>query len=206
MNTTTSQPDITPKVSEVTDPTPQSLTVDRLETLLQMQKTDPFCKRIFKHLSNSKADITPKVSEVTDPTPQSLTVDRLETLLQMQKTDPFCKRIFKHFSNSKGPQHESDLFTYIKGLLYKDITDYGKKFLAIFIPKSWIYTVLVEVHDKLGHQGNTHTYCLIKCQYYWKGRNNDIRKYTTNCTLFHREKSQSPSLSTSDDKDFRQTI
>ena len=44
----TSQPDISPDVSEVPDPTPNSLTTDRLEALLQMQKTGPFCKRIFK--------------------------------------------------------------------------------------------------------------------------------------------------------------
>ena len=29
---------------------------------------------------------------------------------------------------------------------------------------------------------------LIKCQYYWKGMNNDIRKYIANCTLCQREK------------------
>ena len=33
--------------------------------------------------------------------------------------------------------------------------DSGQKFLALVIPKSWKYTFLVEVHDKLGHQGNT---------------------------------------------------
>ena len=37
--------------------------------------------------------------------------------------------------------------------------------------------VLMEAHDKLGHQGNTHTYCLIKHKYYWKGMNKDIPKY-----------------------------
>ena len=66
--------------------------------------------------------------------------------------------------------------------------DSGQKFLALVIPKSWKYTVLVEAHDKLGHWENTHTYCLIKCQYYWKGMNKDIRKYIANCTLCHREK------------------
>ena len=106
----------------------------------------------------------------------------------MQKNDPFCKRISKCLSNGKAPQHETDLFTHVKGLLYKHITDSGQKFLALVIPKSWKYTVLVEVHDKLGHQGNTHTYCLIKYQYYWKGMNKDIRKYITNCTLCCREK------------------
>ena len=56
------------------------------------------------------------------------------------------------------------------------------------ILKSWKYTVLVEAHDKLGHQGNSHTYCLVKRQYYWKGMNKYIRKYIANCTLYHREK------------------
>ena len=44
-----------PDVSEATDPTPKSLTADRLQSLLQMQKTDPFCKQISKCLSNGKA-------------------------------------------------------------------------------------------------------------------------------------------------------
>ena len=33
-------------------------------------------------------------------------------------------------------------------------------FLALVIPKSWKFTVLVEAHDKLGHQGNNHTYLI----------------------------------------------
>ena len=40
----TSQPDVMPEVLEVPDPTPKSLTADRL-ALLQMHKTDPFCKK-----------------------------------------------------------------------------------------------------------------------------------------------------------------
>ena len=83
-----------------------------------------------------------------------------------------------------------NLFTHVRGLLYKHITDSGQKFLALVLPKSWKYTVLVEAHDKLGHQGNTHTYCLIKCQYYWKGMNKDIRKCIANCTLCHWEKAK----------------
>ena len=108
----------------------------------------------------------------------------------MQKTDPFCKWISKCLSSGKVPQNETDLFTHIKGLLYKHITDSGQKFLAVIIPKSWKYTVVMEANDKLGHQGNTHTYCLIKHQYYWKGINKDIRKYIANCILCHREKAK----------------
>ena len=50
--------------------------------------------------------------------------------------------------------------------------------------------VLVEVHDKHGHQGATQTYFPIKHQYYWKGMNKDIRKYIAQCTLCHRGKAK----------------
>ena len=68
--------------------------------------------------------------------------------------------------------------------------DSGKQFLALVILKFWKYTVLVEAHNKLGHQGNSHTYCLIKRQYYWKGINKKIRKYIANCILCQREKAK----------------
>ena len=90
----------------------------------------------------------------------------MDVLPQMQRTDPFCKCISKRLLNGKAPHHEFDTFTHVKGLLYKQVTDAGKQFLTLVIPKSWKYTVLVEAHGKLGHQGNSHTYCLIKRQYY----------------------------------------
>ena len=43
-DSSTSQPDIMPDISKTLDPTPKSLTVDRLEALLQIQKTYPFLK------------------------------------------------------------------------------------------------------------------------------------------------------------------
>ena len=61
--------------------------------------------------------------------------------------------------------------------------DASQKFMALIIPEAWKSTVLVEAHDKQGHQGVTHTYCLSKWQYYWKGMNKDIWKYIANCTL-----------------------
>ena len=91
--------------------------------------------------STSQPDVTPDISEATNPTPKSLTADRLQALLQMQKTDPFCKQISKCLSNGKAPQHETDLFIHVKGLLYKHITDSNQKFLTLVIPKAWKYTV-----------------------------------------------------------------
>ena len=124
----------------------------------------------------------------------------------MQKTDPFCKRISKCLSNGKAPQHETKLITHVRGLLYKHITDSSQKIPHLSYTKSWKYTVLVEAYDKLSHQRTTCTYCLIKHQHYWKGMNKDIRKYIANCTLCHREKSSSPGLPFSDDRNSRQTI
>ena len=43
--------------------------------------------------------------------------------------------------------------------------------------------VLVEAHDKLGHQGVNKTCHLIKWQYSWKDMNKDISKCTDNCAL-----------------------
>ena len=90
----------------------------------------------------------------------------------------------------KSSKDEADLFLHVKGLLYKHVTDSHQKFLALVVPKAWKYTVLVEAHDKLGHQGAKQTYCLIKCQYYWKGMNKDVRKYVTQCKLCCREKAK----------------
>ena len=47
--------DVTPNISPDANQTSRSLTVDRLEALLQMQRTDPFCKHISKCLCNGKA-------------------------------------------------------------------------------------------------------------------------------------------------------
>ena len=91
-----------------------------------------------------------------------LTEDHKDTLHLMQRTDPFCKCISKWLLNDKAPSHEVDTSTHIKGPLYKHVTDSSKKFLALFIPNSWCFTVLVEAHDKLGHQGVYRAYHLIK--------------------------------------------
>ena len=132
----------------------------------------------------------PHICQDSNPTPKSLTGDHRDALLQMQHTDPFCKCISKKLLNGKAPHHESDTFTHINGLLYKHMSDAGKQFLALVIPKSWKFTVLVEAHDKLAHQGNNCTYCLIKQQYYWKGMYKDIRKYIAKCVVCRCDKTK----------------
>ena len=110
--------------------------------------------------------VTPDATDMPSITPKLLTTDRLQALLQMQRTDPFCKCISKCLSNGKALKHEADLFLHVKGLLYKHVMDSKQTFLALVTPKAWKYAVLVEVHDKPSYQGATHTYFLIKYQYY----------------------------------------
>ena len=53
--TSTPHPDTSPQIFQESTTTPKPLTVDRLDALLQMQRTDPFCKCISKRLLNDKA-------------------------------------------------------------------------------------------------------------------------------------------------------
>ena len=51
----TPHPDTTPLISQEPTTTPKPLTAECLQTLLQMQKTDPFCKCVSRRLLNGKA-------------------------------------------------------------------------------------------------------------------------------------------------------
>ena len=53
--TSTPYPDTPPKISQDPTTAPKPLTADCLEALLQMQKTDSFCKHVSRRLLNGKA-------------------------------------------------------------------------------------------------------------------------------------------------------
>ena len=53
--TSTPHLNTTPQISQEPTTTPKPLTADHLDVLLQMQRTDPFCKCISKSLLNGKA-------------------------------------------------------------------------------------------------------------------------------------------------------
>ena len=140
--------------------------------------------------STPHPNVSPSISLDATQTPKPLTADRLEALLQMQKTGPCCRHISKHLFNGKAPQHETNVFTHIKGLLYKHIMDSGKQFLALIIPKSWKYMVLVEAQDQTRTSRKLLHLLSNKRQYYWRGMDEDIRKYIANCILCHGEKAK----------------
>ena len=99
------------------------------------------------------------------------------SIKEMQLTDPFCRHIMKRLLNKTAPEHELKTFFIHNGLLYSYASDHSKDFCALVIPKVWRYMILVETHDKMGHQGNNRMYSLIKQQYYWKGMAKDVKDY-----------------------------
>ena len=136
-------------------------------------------------------DNTPR-AEVSKETTSNNSEDnsRDTSVKEMQSTDPFCKRIMKRLLNKTAPKHELDTFFIHNGLLYKYASDHSKDFCALVIPKAWRYTILVEMHDKMGHQGNNRTYSLIKQEYYWKGMAKDVKDYIQRCPACRQEKAR----------------
>ena len=112
------------------------------------------------------------------------------SIKEMQSTDPFRKRIMKRLLNKTAPEHELKTFFIHNGLLYRYASDHSKDFCALVIPKAWRYMILVETHDKMGHQGNNWTYSLIKRQYYWKEMAKDVKDYIQRCPACRQEKAQ----------------
>ena len=74
------------------------------------------------------------------------------SIKEMQSTNPFCKCIMKRLLNKTAPEHEMRTFFIHNGPLYRYASDHSEDFCALVIPKAWRYTILVETHDKMGHQ------------------------------------------------------
>ena len=127
----------TPTIKETEKPQP-------LETILDKGETSK--TTISNESTNNSCENNPKDTSIK----------------VMQSTDPFCKCIVKRLLNKTAPGHELKTFFIHNGLLYRYASDHSEDFCTLVIPKAWRYTILVETHDKMGHQGNNRTYSLIK--------------------------------------------
>ena len=113
--------------------------------------------------TNLNKDNTPRTEVSKDTTSNSYKDNPKDTSIkEMQSTDPFCKCIMKRLLNKTAPKHELNTFFIHNGLLYRYASDHSKDFCALVIPKARRNTILVETHDKMGHQGNNRMYSLIK--------------------------------------------
>ena len=55
-----------------------------------------------------------------------------------------------------------------EGVLFRYVKEGNKLEPSMVIPQDMTPALLIEVHDKMGHNGVGHTYALLKRYYYWK--------------------------------------
>ena len=132
----------------------------RNTTLIKGTKEQPPLKMDINTDNTPMTEASKKSKETMNSNSKDNSRDT--SVKEMQSTDPFCKRIKKRLFNKTAPKHELDTFFIHNGLLYRYVSDHSKGFCALVIPRAWRYTILVETHDKMGHQGNNRTYSLIK--------------------------------------------
>ena len=116
--------------------------------------------------------------------------DWKDTLQLVQRTNPCANAFQNGYSKAKHLPTKLILSFILKVFSTKHVLDSNQKFLAIVIPKSWHFTVLIDIHDKLGHQGVNQIITSSSDSITGKGMNKDIHQYITNCALYKREKAR----------------
>ena len=151
-------------------------------------------------------DDIPKIT-ITNPEDVSLTyldpmdpggdIDRLLALLDgehyevissLQDQDTFCHRILQQVQKNLLPvEHpykiENDILKH--HLIFNKQTYYH-----IVLPCMLIEHVLELAHNKLGHNGISRTYTMLKRLYYWKGMKTSITKHIKNCDICQKHNLQ----------------
>ena len=125
-----------------------------------------------------------------DPKDPGGDVDRLlslldgkhyEVLSSLQDRDNFCHRILRQLRKAKLLVG----YPYIieNDILKRHLTLNGQLYYPIVLPHMMIGHVLELAHNKLGHNGISHTYAILKRLYYWKGMKVSITKHMKNCAI-----------------------
>ena len=137
-------------------------------------------------LNPSKEDL--KVQDLID----GLEGDHYEVVAELQALDPFCKRLMDNLK--KGHLNPNDVY-YIEGdTLKRRLTEDGKIWGTIVLPKVLIEPMMFWAHNMLGHNGTTCTYSLLCQLYFWKGMKNSHRTLHMQLPNLPEEKSASSSL------------
>ncbi|UYV76716.1 hypothetical protein LAZ67_14001863 [Cordylochernes scorpioides] len=96
-----------------------------------------------------------------------------------QRDDQFCHEINKKMSSND----VKDIFKMINGALYrKKHAPHGNQWLVV-APKHSIPEIMKLAHDipEAGHMGVAKTIHRVKQRFYWKGLDEDVRRYIKSC-------------------------
>ena len=106
----------------------------------------------------------------------------------MTSLDPFCKRLINNLK--KGRLNPNNVH-YLEGdTLKRRLTEDGKHWGAIVLPKVLIEPMMFRAHNMLGHNGTTCTYSLLCRLYFWKGMKYSIVHFIHSCLTCQKRNQQ----------------
>ena len=108
--------------------------------------------------------------------------DKLVSQLQLQ--DVLCSHIITQIK--KGNIKDGQIYKLHDNILKRNITDNGKMYETIVLPRTLTAQVLKMAHDDLGHNGTHRMYMLLKRLYYWKGLKPSVVRHIQRC--YHCQK------------------
>ena len=132
-----------------------------------------------------------------DPKDPGGDIDRLLSLLDdehyevissLQDCDTYFHHILQQIWKSK--MSDNQLYKIENDILKFHLQVDGQIFYPIVLPCMLIGHVLELAHDKLGHNGRSRTYAMLKCLYYWKGMKASIVKHVKYCDICQKRNLQ----------------
>ena len=114
--------------------------------------------------------------------------ERYEVISSLQDRDTFCHRILRQLRKAKHLMGHP--YTIENDILKRCLTLNGQLYYPIVLPRMMIGHVLELAHNKLCHNGISHTYAMLKRLYYWKGMKISITKHVKNCDVCQKRNPQ----------------
>ena len=125
-----------------------------------------------------------------DPKDPGGDVDRLLSLLDgvhyevissLQVRDIFCHQILTQLHKAK--RSIGHPYTIDNDIVRRRMTLNGQLYYPIVLPHMMIGHVLELAHNKLGYNGISRTYAMLKRLYFWKGMKVSVTKHIKNCAI-----------------------
>ena len=148
------------------------------------------------------------VITITDPEDETLIyldpkdprgdVDRLLALLDgehyevissLQDQDTYCHRVLQQLR--KGKISNNQICKIENDILKHHLQTGDQVFYPIVLPHMLIGHVLELAHNKLGHNGISRTYAMLKHLYYWKDMKTSIVIHVKSCDICQKPSSSS---------------
>ena len=75
-------------------------------------------------------------------------------------------------------------------ILMKYTTDNKQRFETIVVPEHYTLALMRLAHDKLGHNGSSRTYMMLRRLYFWEGMKPQVFRYVKQCKSCQQRNSQ----------------